>query len=337
MRLIGWSISLKMFERKQRPYLPAVLLTILLSSSLWAQEPVQLTANVHTPFTFVAYGDLREAPVANTKDTDPVRRKALIDAITQTAPAFVLVSGDLPLRGDNSNDWAQWDKETRSWQDAKISVYPAIGNHELRGDETVALNNYFQRFPYLKQNRYYSVRAGNLLILSLDSTQNVAEGPQMQWLSSQLKQIPSDVDFIVINMHHPAYTHSTDEISAGGHSPRASEQQFAKYLEQTQQHTRARMVVFAGHVHNYERYEHGGVMYIVSGGAGAKWYEIPRLPDDFYKDSGPTYHYCLLTSDKGRLEFSMMKLEMKGDRATFAKRDSFTVMAAKGAAAGAKK
>ena len=58
----------------------------------------------------------------------------------------------------------------------------------------------------------------------------------------------------------------------------------------------------------------------VSGGAGARWYEIPRQPDDFYQDSGPTYHYCLLTSDKGRLDFSMMKLEMKGDRATFAKR-----------------
>ncbi len=326
-----------MCERKKILYFVSVLTLFLISSSAWAQEPAQLKLDVHTPFTFVAYGDLREAPVANTKDTDPVRRKALIDSITKADPAFILVSGDLPLRGDNANDWAQWDSETRAWQDAKIPIYPALGNHDIRGDMNVALDNYFRRFPQLKRSRYYSVRAGNVLVLTLDSTQPDNEGPQFQWVSSQLKQIPSDVDFVIFDMHHPAYTHSSDQIGKGGHSPRPAEQQFAKYLEETQQHTRARFVVFAGHVHNYERYEHGGVMYIVSGGAGAKWYEIPRQPDDFYKDPGASYHYCQVRSDKGRLDFSMIKLEMKGDHSTFEKRDSFTLDAPKGAAAGAKK
>ena len=40
-------------------------------------------------------------------------------------------------------------------------------------------------------------------------------------------------------------------------------------LEERQAHARARIVVFSGHVHNYERHEHGGVTYFVSGGGGA--------------------------------------------------------------------
>lgn len=36
-------------------------------------------------------------------------------------------------------------------------------------------------------------------------------------------------------------------------------------LEQRQRNTRARFVVFSGHVHNYERHEHGGVTDSVPG------------------------------------------------------------------------
>ena len=298
-----------------------------------AQEPIALDAAARTPFTFVAYGDLRETNPANIRDSDPVRRKELIDAIAQLNPAFILVSGDLPLRGDNPADWAQWDKETQPWRAANISVYPALGNHDLRGDLNVALNNYFQRFPALKRNRYYSVRAANLLILTLDSSMDQPGTPQMQWLDAQLNNLPSDVDFVVFNMHHPPYTNSSDRLPTGGHTERPTEHQLGKHLEDIQQHTRARFLVFAGHVHNYERYEHGGVMYIVTGGAGASPYVIPRGPDDFYRDPGPTYHYCALTVDKGRLDFSMVKLEMQGDKATYTKRDSFTLSASKAAAA----
>lgn len=316
----------------------AILAIIILVASirLWAQTPVELTAPVHAPFSFVAYGDLRETSPANTRDSDPIRRKALIEAIAQLAPSFILVSGDLPLRGDNPSDWAQWDKETEPWRAAGIPVYPALGNHDLRGDLDTALDNYFRRFPDLKRSRYYSVRAANLLIFTLDSSMDLPGTPQMQWLDVQLKKIPSDVDFVVFNMHHPPYTKSSDNMPTGGHTERPSEHELGKYLEGIQQHARARFLVFAGHVHNYERYEHGGVMYVVTGGAGAAPYQIPREPDDFYRDPGPTYHYCLLNVDKGRLDFSMVKLEMQGGKATYAKRDSFTLTSRQAAAAKAK-
>ena len=55
-------------------------------------------------------------------------------------------------------------------------------------------------------------------------------------------------------------------------------------LEEKQKQLHARLIVFSGHVHNYERHEHNGVTYFVTGGGGARPYIIPRAPDDLYKD-----------------------------------------------------
>ena len=73
------------------------------------------------------------------------------------------------------------------------------------------------------------------------------------------------MDFVFIVLHHPPYTSSSDaKTFGGGHSARSQEQKLAKTLEARQQNLRARIVVFSGHVHNYERHEHGGVTYFVT-------------------------------------------------------------------------
>jgi len=50
-------------------------------------------------------------------------------------------------------------------------------------------------------------------------------------------------------------------------------------LEARQAHAPFRIVVFNGHVHNYERHEHGGITYFVTGGGGAHAYPIERAAD----------------------------------------------------------
>ena len=87
--------------------------------------------------------------------------------------------------------------------------------------------------------------------------------------------------------------------------------------------------MIAGHVHNYERYEHAGIMYIVSGGGGATPYLPVRHPHDFYRETGPTYHYCQFTVDRDRLKFQMYKLEMDGGKARWEVKDSFEESAGK--------
>ncbi len=308
------------------------LFSMLFVVSAFTQNaPVALNLDLKPPFKFVAYGDIRFADPGDHGASDFARRDALIEKIADEKPAFILISGDLVVSGDEKN-WRFWDKETQVWRDKKIPVLPTFGNHDVRGGDA-ALANYFQRFPDLRQSRYYTARAGNVLIVTLDSTGDGVQGQQLSWLKQQLDAIPADVDFVFFNFHHPPYTRSHD-MPNGGHSARAAEQELARLFESKQANTRARFIVFSGHVHNYERYEHGGVEYIVSGGGGAKPYEIPRQPGDHYTDSGPTYHYCSIDVDKGKLSFSMYKLEMDGGKPKFTKRDSFDLAAPK--AAGAK-
>ena len=282
--------------------------------------PVEFQLKVDLPFVFAAFGDLRETELSNHTASDPERRQAIIHAISELNPAFITVSGDIVLSGGNEADWQEWEKETAEWTAKKIPVMPAPGNHDTHRDPLLA--KYFRRFPQLRQNRYYSARAANVLLLSLDSTLPTASGPQFDWLKDKLEHLPKEVEFVVFELHHPPVTHSQDHLLGGGHSERPSERALARFLEDQQKTSAAKFVVIAGHVHNYERYEQNHVTYIVSGGGGATPYEIVRGPNDFYKDPGPSYHYLRITVGAGQMRIVMEKLTMVDGKPTWNERDS---------------
>ncbi len=298
--------------------------------------PADLQAKVNVPFRFVAYGDTRFHDPKDTEAANPPVRVALVQAIAQIDPAFICFTGDIVYNGYDVNDWKVWDSETSVWRDKSITVYPALGNHDLHGDEKVALGNYFQRFPDLKNSRFYSVRAANTLILVLDSSQDEVSGPQGQWLTGKLDSIPLDVDFVFLMFHHPPYTSSSDaKMFGGGHSARSTEQHLAMMLEDRQAHTRARFVVFSGHVHNYERHEHGGVTYFVSGGGAAHAYPIERAPNDPFQSKEVNYHYLLVEVDHQQLKITMNRLELASGKAAWTQPDSVKIAAPAAASAAA--
>ncbi len=300
-------------------------------------EPMALQLQISTPFHFVAYGDSRFHDPKDTAAANPAVRQTLVQAIAQTNPAFISFGGDIVYNGYDKDDWKVYDSETAVWREKKIPVYPALGNHDLHGDQKVALANYFERFPELKNSLYYSVRAANTLLLTLDSSLDETSGPQGQWLTQNLDHLPSDVDFVFIVLHHPPYTSSSDaKLFGGGHSARPQEQKLAQMLEARQQNLRARIVVFSGHVHNYERHEHGGVTYFVTGGAGAHAYPISRAKDDPFQSKEVNYHYLEVDVDRGSLKVTMHRLDLTSGTAVWTEPDSvvISVPAAKGAAAG---
>lgn len=302
-----------------------LLFTVVAIGCVAQNAPAALDTGIKAAFSFDAYGDIRFMDPSNTRDSDPVRRKLIVEKIAQDRPDFLLISGDLVANGSDANQWKVFDRETAPLRDAGIKIYPALGNHDLRGDLPTALSNYFQRFTYLLDSRYYSVRAGNVLVLTLDSSLDHPGGEEMQWLDKQIDSLSKDVDFVVVQLHHPPLTRSRDEMFGGGHSPRGQEQAMAKFLESRQAKTRARFIVIAGHVHNYERYEEGGVTFITTGGGGATPYMIQRQPNDAYKDPGPTYHFCHFDVEPGKLTMHMEKLELDGNKPHWTERDSFEV------------
>ena len=313
----------------------AFLFTVVAGLSWWGihkeEKPatpthhVALELKVPTEFRFVAFGDTRFHDPLDTQPANPAVRKALVAAIDQEHPQFVSIGGDIVYSGDNANDWAVWDTETKTWRDHSIPVYPALGNHDLKGNLKAALGNYFARFPQLDNSRFYSVRMGNSLMLILDSSLDETTGPQGDWLRDQFDALPAGLDFVFLVLHHPLYTSSSGEIHGGGHSARSPEQALAKMLEEKQKQLHARIIVFSGHVHNYERHEHNGVTYFVTGGGGARPYIIPRAPGDLYKDPGINYHYLLVLVRPNSVEITMNKLELKDGKELWSRPDSVTL------------
>lgn len=294
-----------------------------------ASAAADLELKLPRSFSFIVYGDIRFTDPANVKASSPEMRDALVKRIAEAKPQVLAITGDNVLKGDDAHDWEVFDAESAPFRQAGLTILPSLGNHDLRGGEA-GLSNYFQRFPQVKGKRWYSVHGANCYWFILDSSQDGPGGEQMQWLEQGLDHLPRGIDYVFFIVHHPPYTHS---VEATGHAARPQEQRLGEFLEQKRAGSRAQFLVFAGHVHNYERYEHGGVTYIVTGGGGATPYPIPRSPEDHYRDDGPTYHYCQLTVNGRKLRFKMSKLKLEGSRERWAVRDKFQLSARRGQAA----
>lgn len=259
----------------------------------------------------IVYGDQRFTDPANTKATNPTIRRLLVEKIAEEHPNAILMNGDVPYSGDNINDYAVYKSETEIWRDENLHVFPALGNHEFHGDPQQALEHWWNAFPALRNRRWYSVELGEAIYtITLDSDTSLKKGShQFNWLNGQMANLPKSVKFVFISLHHPPVADVQTRINVS-HNPRPNEIALRDYLEGLAPKIRARIIVCAGHIHNYERFERGGVTYLVSGGGAASPVEVERKPEDLYQDSDfPNYHF---------VEFTLEGNEMIGKMYRFA-------------------
>jgi hypothetical protein len=283
-----------------RASLPIVsLLLAVACGSLHAQSvPAATTfsvpdANLPDPPVLVAYGDMRFTETTESGATNPGARQALVAKIAAENPAAIFINGDIPWHGVAA-DYAQFRHEIRRWRDRQLRVYPALGNHEFSAClEWACLERWWGAFPELRGRRWYSVAIGSKVVgIALDTDTSLLPGsPQRIWLESQVAGLDRRVRVVLIIMHHPPVADMQSTLLAD-HNPRPNETTLADYLKTVAPQSAARFVVSAGHIHNYERFVQDGVMYLVSGGGGAKPYEVERTPADLYQDREfPNYHY----------------------------------------------
>jgi len=306
--------------------LRALATAALACTTVLAQAP-RLATGLKAPFTFAAFGDTRFTDPSDHGAANPLARQLMVKGIADSHPAFIVIGGDIAYNGQNPGDWAVYDQETLPWRQAAIPVYPILGNHDLHGKEAEALANYFQRFPHLGGARFYSVRAERTLVLALDSSLDELGGPQGAWLKGQLDGLEPDVDFVFLVLHHPPVTSSTDaKLLGGGHAVRPAEKELARMLEERQAHTRARFIVLASHVHNYDRHEQGHVVYFVTGGGGAHAYPIERQPGDPFQDKRVNYHFLQIRIEKGSATITMRRLGLETATPAWTTEDTVRIM-----------
>lgn len=267
-------------------------------------------SDLHHPEKLIAYGDQRFTDPGNVEVTNPVARRLLVQKIAAERPDAVLMSGDVPYSGDVPNDYAVYRTETQVWRDEHLHVYPALGNHEFHGDPNQALENWWNAFPEMRNRRWYSVELGKVVYtIALDSDASLSIGSdQMNWLDNQLKHLPKSAQFVFISLHHPPVADFQMRINVS-HNPRANEIILRDYLEGVAPRLKAKIIVVAGHIHNYERFYRGGVTYLVSGGGAAKPVPVERKPEDLYQDNAfPNYHFVEFTLKDSYMEGTMYRL-----------------------------
>jgi Calcineurin-like phosphoesterase len=283
---------------------------------------------LHSPLTIIAYGDMRFTDTSNVTATDPIARQAIVKRITEEKPDAVLLNGDVPWHGGTPDDYKVYGSETQSWRTARLRIFPALGNHEFsRCEVPECLANWWSAFPELDGRRWYSVLLGSkIYVIALDSDDSLLPGSaQRQWLESQIASLPAGVQFVLISMHHPPVADIQTRLNVN-HNPRPNEIALAQYLKTAEATSKAKFIVAAGHIHNYERFLQDGVVYLVSGGGGAVPYPVDRTPPDLFQDPGfPNYHYVKFVLTGKTLTGTMIRL---ADRTaeTWEAKDKFTVL-----------
>jgi hypothetical protein len=271
--------------------------------------------DLHNPVTVIAYGDMRFTDPTNVTATDPTVRRALVARIAEEKPDAVLLNGDVPWRGGEKNDYSVYRAETAVWRTNHLRIYPALGNHEFHGCEPQqCLENWWSAFPELRDRRWYSVALGNqLYAIALDSDASLLpQSGQRRWLEAQIASLPQSVRFVLITVHHPPVA-DIQRILYLSHNPRPNEVALADFLRNAAATSRAKFLVAAGHIHNYERFVQNDVVYLVSGGGGAHPYPVERTPSDFYQDTSfPNFHYVKLVLEGDTLKGAMYRFVYPG-------------------------
>src|ERR1700689_2633010 len=283
----------------------------LLAIRALADAPPRLdvpVADPSAPLTFIAYGDTRftrREGVANA-----VARRALVARMASEKPAAIFIGGDLVYEGSNPEDYETYRTETVVWSQARIPIFPALGNHEFRGcdrDLSPCLENWWRAAAPsgVRSFRWYSVTVGpKVLVLVLDSDSSLKPGSeQRSWFEQQITHTGSQVEFVLIVLHYPPVR---DPIF-----PRAKdEKEIARYLSNHTHSLHARVVVVSSHIHNYERFLRDDVTYLVSGGGGAKPVPVLRLFGELSKlDTAENFHYIRFRLEGGDLRGAMVRFD----------------------------
>ncbi len=257
-------------------------------------------------FSFCVLGD--------HENDNPSITKAICRQIASEDIDFYLRPGDFVDYGEREEQW----QEMLDWQMPlmqKITMFPAIGNHEYNGVDTGV--SYYQRFFALPElatdarhnEKWYSFDYQDCHFVILDSNKELEciYGPsrwcdlvpdfgvtseQYNWLENDLASTNKSFKFVFF--HEPIYTSGVGEGLEDWLQLRAAwEPLFHKHNVD---------MVFNAHNHIYERTEpvwncqrdENGTVYIVTGGGGGNLCEIGQW-DPWTAYAEETYHYCKVT------------------------------------------
>jgi hypothetical protein len=227
-----------------------------------------------TTFRYAVFGDNR---------SDDVTRAKVMNAIKQRDPLFSLHTGDYVSDGKVQSQWNTWFATMQPL----LAVSPmmgALGNHENLSPSyfnQLVFPTHSPKVSGVQDEAYYAFDVANTHFVALSTEHSpTKDDPQYKWLRQDLIDAAKDpkIKWVVAFAHRPPYS------SGASHGDNPAIQKAWNHLFETF----GVDVTYWGHDHTYERHkplfggspvaQGSGVIYIVTGGAGAPLYTVSGSP-----------------------------------------------------------
>ena len=224
------------------------------------------TMPVSGPFTFIVISDSQEGH----NYTEMKRFRYVAEAVAKEPNVlFILHGGD--YAGHDSKDL--WGKFFQAGDEmiAKFAIFPTIGNHEYHNSSGVtptAADQYHCAFD-LPLNYSFDCAGIRFIILDTPDPNNASgDDPHTslalaQSQESWLRELLDNTMLGTFTIHHhPIWDYGRTTINSD--------------LEpwETLYHTYNISATFAGHTHNYQRYQVKGIPYFIVGNAGGRFSDL---------------------------------------------------------------
>ena len=215
----------------------------------------------------------------------------IISDVNQKNPVFAIDIGDLVFDGEKEKYRIFYDEIQKS----KVPFLVAIGNHDVREN---GRDNYYKIFG----DFYYAFSYGNSLFIVLDdANEKYIDEQQMSFLKTELKR---NFQHKFVFMHVPPFdprAYLIDILHAHKKvklehclSDKKNAQEFMDLMEEYKV-----TAVFTSHIHAYYKEKRNGVLYFITGGAGAEMFL--SNPEHYF------YHYINVCVNNDKVNYQVVK------------------------------
>ncbi len=245
-------------------------------------EALELPDDPNFIFRFAVYGDNQRGV--------PIHRRVVED-IELSGAEVVLHVGDYVQDGLKSE---QWDLQFGDPAGPLLENTVFLG---VQGNHDKNSHRYYEIIDPPGGNSWFKAVHGEVAFFGLDSNRKISR--QADWLREKLSI--SEEKWKIVFFHEPPYSSSWPWP---GGSLKIREH-FLPVLEEF-----GVDLVFAGHIHNYERFHKAGIPYIITGGGGDTLSKPNQLPNPYMIQSTRIHNFC--TADVYPNRIVVMARDLRG-------------------------
>ncbi len=254
------------------------------TTSTVTTDHVSTTTEIPHVGDLLVMGDWGSGTTSQGAVADAMHRYAEVNEVTA-----ILTTGD-----NFYSDDAESLMEPYLWaEEAAIPFWVTWGNHDVESETRIeVINETFGDPP-----RWAVFEWGGVDVVVLDSNQITSPEQAAFFLSA----MAASVEPAIVVMHHPPYS-----CSHHGSTTELVNQVVGALDEDV-------FLVLSGHDHNYQRFDHDGVSYVVTGGGGNAIYPIEECPANHPEPLAGAELHHFLAIDQDDEQVIVTAIDVSGD------------------------